>query len=225
MKERIDFDDYAERYEGLLQDQLSFFSVDRGYFSDYKAACMRGEIQRPVRHILDFGCGIGLTLPYLRKHFGQASLHATDISLKSLQYVKKTMPEVDVVEDSELDGHRFDLILVAGVMHHVPAAERPGVLKRLAGLLSDDGEVFVFEHNPFNPVTRRLVSTCPFDADARLISRRGLVELMGRTGALSPSRSGYCLFFPERLQALRPSEKFLRWLPLGGQYFVRAVKA
>jgi 2-polyprenyl-3-methyl-5-hydroxy-6-metoxy-1,4-benzoquinol methylase len=224
MTQRVDFDDYAERYEGLLKDQLAFFSADRGYFSDYKAACMRGEVQRPVSRILDFGCGIGLTLPYLRRHFPQASLSATDISAKSLEHVQKSVPDVEVIADSDLDQHRFDLILVAGVIHHVPPDERPGVFKRLANLLSRDGELFVFEHNPFNPVTRRLVSTCPFDTDAQIISRRALSALMRSTGALATSGSGYCLFFPERLQAMRPLEKGLRWLPLGGQYFVRATK-
>jgi len=34
----------------------------------------------------------------------------------------------------------------------------------------------------------------------------------------------YCLFFPQQLAALRPLEKYLRWLPMGGQYFVCASK-
>lgn len=224
MTQRVDFDDYAERYEELLQDQLAFFSVDRGYFSDYKAVCMRGELQRPVRHILDFGCGIGLTLPYLRKRFPQASVSATDISARSLEHVRKTVSGVEVIADVDLGPQRFDLILVAGVMHHVPPSERAAVFQRLAALLSDEGEVFVFEHNPFNPVTRRMVSTCPFDTDAQIISRRALMAQMRATGGLMPRGSGYCLFFPERLHALRPFEKALRWLPLGGQYFVRATR-
>lgn len=34
--------------------------------------------------------------------------------------------------------------------------------------------------------------------------------------------SGYCLFIPPRFSALRPIEKHLGWLPLGGQYWVSA---
>lgn len=225
MSQRVDFDDYAARYEGLLQEQLAFFSADRGYFSEYKAACLRDEIHGPVRRILDFGCGIGLSLPYVRKYFPEASVSATDISSGSLEHVRQNQPGVEVIADADLALQRFDLILVAGVVHHVPPAERTEMFKRLARLLSDGGEVFVFEHNPYNPVTRHLVSTCPFDADAQMLSRRRLMALMLGTTELVPQDSGYCLFFPERLQALRALEKALRWLPLGGQYFVRATKA
>lgn len=224
MSERVDFDHYAERYEELLQNQLGFFSSDRGYFSDYKVSLMRAGTTKSASRILDFGCGIGLTLPYLKKYFPDAVLHATDISSKSLERVAARWPGVQIIMDDELDKHRFDLILVAGVLHHVPVPERLSVLSRLGELLTHDGEVFVFEHNPFNPVTCRLVSACPFDADAVLISMRHLLNLMRSSRVLNPCGSGYCLFFPECLQPLRPIETALRWLPLGGQYFVRATK-
>jgi hypothetical protein len=32
------------------------------------------------------------------------------------------------------------------------------------------------------------------------------------------------LFFPSQLASLRPMEKYLSWLPLGGQYFVSGVR-
>ena len=34
----------------------------------------------------------------------------------------------------------------------------------------------------------------------------------------------YRVFFPAFLKILRPSEQFLKWFPLGGQYFVIAKK-
>lgn len=225
MAERVDFDDYADRYEGILQDQLAFFSADRGYFSEYKVMTIRATSKDKPRSILDFGCGIGLTLPYLKKHFPGASLYATDISRKSLDYVAKQHNNVTPLADADVDGHRFDLILVAGVLHHVPLSERPSLMLRLAHLLTPEGSLYVFEHNPFNPVTQRMVSTCPFDKDAHLLSRRRLLALMRESHALTPQASGYCLFFPERLHVLRRLESALRWLPLGGQYFVRATRA
>lgn len=225
MVERVDFDDYADRYEGMLQDQLAFFSADRGYFSEYKVMTMRANGLQAPRSILDFGCGIGLTLPYLQKHFPQASLYATDISRKSLDHVASHHPGVTALADADVDAHRFDLILLAGVLHHVPPAQRPALMERLARLLTPEGSVYVFEHNPYNPVTRRMVSTCPFDQDAHLLSRRDLLALMAQSGALKPKASGYCLFFPERLGGLRRLEPALRWLPLGGQYFVRAAQS
>ena len=81
----------------------------------------------------------------------------------------------------------------------------------------------IFEHNPNNPVTRRLVSTCPFDADAVLLPMRETVRRM-REAQFGIAEAGYCLFFPGPLAALRPLENFMGWLPLGGQYFVRGVR-
>ena len=92
-------------------------------------------------------------------------------------------------------------------------------MKRLESLLTKGGRLFVFEHNPFNPMTRRMVATCPFDEDAELITYRNMKRLVGESGGLQILAAGYCLFFPQSLSGLRPLEKFLRWLPAGGQYF------
>jgi hypothetical protein len=89
--------------------------------------------------------------------------------------------------------------------------------------LRTGGRLFVFEHNPYNPVTRHLVNTCPFDADAVLLTRAETVALL-KTAGLEPSAAAYCLFFPRLLAGLRPLETWLGWLPLGGQYFVAGRK-
>ncbi len=217
---RVDFDEYADRYEGLLKEQLGFFSKDRGYFSEYKVALAAAHMPIPPATILDFGCGIGLSLPYLKQHFPNAQLFATDLSEKSLAHVRKHFADVSVLLDGEVDGKSFDMIFVSGVFHHVPVEQRERVAKRLATLLSGRGELFVFEHNPFNPVTRHMVSTCPFDDDAVLISLKDMKRLLGDAAELQLTGSGYCLFFPQAMQRLRSFEKRLRKIPLGGQYFI-----
>ena len=93
----------------------------------------------------------------------------------------------------------------------------------MAGLLSDEGSLFVFEHNPFNPVTRRIVNTCPFDRGAVLLRPKEVSDLVRGTG-LETKERGYCLFFPGFLRGLRRLEKYLFWLPLGGQYYFKAFK-
>ncbi len=221
MKNRVNFDDYAENYEQLLQEQLAFFSGDRGYFSEYKVALIAGILERKPTRILDFGCGIGLSLPYLKQYFTHAEIYASDLSEKSMEYAKKKNENVTLLHDAELDGQQFDLIFVTGVFHHIPVNDRSGVMKRLAGMRSDKGALAIFEHNPFNPVTRHMVATCPFDEDASLMSLRSMKALI-KTADLHVAKSGYCLFFPEALKVLRPVESLLHSLPLGGQYFVMA---
>lgn len=221
---RVDFDEYSDRYEDLVAGQLAFFSKDRGYFSENKVSIVAERLGRSPERILDFGCGIGLNLPCLARRFPAAKLHATDISGQSLAHVRAKHPEVSVIEDRDLDGHAFDLIFVSGVFHHVPVGQREGVMNRLSSLLSAAGSLFVFEHNPYNPVTRRMVATCPFDGDAVLVSLPGMKALMRRGSGFAAVGGGYCLFFPESLGFLRPVEPWLRWLPLGGQHFTMGTR-
>lgn len=220
---QINFDDYAADYEDILQKQLAFFSKDRSYFSAYKVDIVADICRSSPARIVDFGGGIGLSLPHLTNRFPNAQIYATDLSVKSLEYVRRVHPNIQVLSDDQLDGYTFDLIFISAVFHHIPVAQRPVVMKKLAGLLTETGMLCIFEHNPFNPVTRHLVSTCPFDADAKLITARRMKALVNDTG-LHLSHSGYCLFFPQLLNRIRPLEKAMAWLPLGGQYFVTAER-
>lgn len=217
----INFDDYIDYYENLLEKQLSFFSKDRGYFSSHKVNLVDRFCQNKPTRIIDFGCGIGLSLPYLIERFKNAQIYATDLSKKSLEHVRNNYPGVRVLTDEQLENQSFDLIFIASIFHHVAVAQRPVLIRRLAGLLTEKGMLCVFEHNPFNPITRHMVSTCPFDVDAELISLREMKSLIALT-KLYLDHAGYCLFFPEVLKWLRPLEGSLSWLPLGGQYLVVA---
>ena len=220
--QKVDFDAYADDYESLLQDQLAFFSNDRGYFSNHKAAIASTLFDQPPPRILDFGCGIGLSLPYLNRYFPQSELFATDVSEKSLEHVRRTHGFATVLNNQDVDGLTFDLIFIAGVFHHIAPGERNAVIRRLKNLLSNDGKLCIFDHNPYNPVTQRMVSTCPFDEDAVLLTRQEMCGLLTQQAGLTVHAKRYCLFFPEPLKALTPLEKLLGWLPLGGQYYVVA---
>ena len=81
----------------------------------------------------------------------------------------------------------------------------------------------IYEHNPYNPLTRYAVKTCPFDENAVLLRKNEVKKLLENTG-LQTIIEEYRVFFPKLLKILRPSEQYLKWLPLGGQYFVVAKK-
>lgn len=219
---KVDFDEYSDNYEQLLRDQLSFFSGDRGYFSSYKIETIRELFPQPFKSILDFGSGIGLSLPHLVRLFPEAGISATDISKASLQHITEKFPEVTVLSDEVVHQNKFDLILVITVMHHVAPQLRGPLMNRLESMLTEGGKICIFEHNPYNPVTQRMVSTCPFDEDAVLLTRAQTKQLFYEHTKLKITRSGYTLFFPSQLAALRPVERYMTSLPLGGQYYVVA---
>jgi SAM-dependent methyltransferase len=184
---------------------------------------MRRRIGAPVARLLEYGCGIGRNIPYLREAFPDAAITGSDISVASLDLAREANPGVSFVpEGPEVDAAGpFDAIMVAGVFHHVPMAERTGAARSLFNRLVPGGVVFVFEHNPYNPVTRRIVSNCPYDEDAVLLKPAELQSLLAGAG-LVVERRAYCLFVPPRFSRLAGAEAALGWLPLGGQYWIEA---
>jgi len=223
VNKRVDFDEYTENYNQLLKEKTQFFSPSEEYFARYKVDIVRQQRTEPVRRVLEYGCGIGRNIPFLQQAFPGAEVIGTDISGASLDIARQENHDVAFfLEDGKAgDLGEFDLIFVAGVYHHIPPAERVNVSSTILRRLSPNGSLFVFEHNPFNPVTRRIVNTCPYDADAVLLSPRELKSILHEAG-FKIGRSAYCLFIPPSLRSLAPLEGKLGWLPLGGQYWVSA---
>ena len=221
MNDKVDFDKYTDNYNELLREGTQFFSSSEEYFARYKVDLVASrESARPVNRVLEYGCGIGRNIPYLQRAFPQAAMVGTDISAASLEQARRDYPQARFeVETADLDVGSFDLIFIAGVFHHIPPAERVAAAGAVARRLNPGGSVYVFEHNPYNPVTRRIVNNCPSDADAVLLKPLELKRLLAGAG-LAPAGDGYCLFIPPRFSRLAPLEKHLAWLPLGGQYWV-----
>lgn len=224
MTEKVDFDQYTDNYNELLRDGTQFFSSNEEYFAKYKVDLVRMHTLHPVKRVLEYGCGIGRNIAYLQAAFPGAEVLGTDISEVGLAMAAKGNPGVRFeTERPGLDIGTFDLIFVAGVFHHVAPLERADVSSTLKARLNASGTLFVFEHNPYNPITRRIVSTCPYDADAVLVKPSTLTSLLNGAG-MNTNRQGYCLFIPPKLNWLLPLENWLSWLPMGGQYWVSARK-
>ena len=223
MTNKVDFDDYTENYNQLLKEGTEFFSSSEEYFARYKVDLVRKHTNTPVNRILEYGCGIGRNIPYLQQAFPNAVIMGSDISSASLEIARRDNTGVEFFqEDENIElTSLFDVIFVAGVFHHIPVTQRRDVAKTLFKRLSPGGLLFVFEHNPYNPVTRRIVSNCPYDADAVLLKPSELKSILSEV-ALVVEHKAYCLFVPPSLSQLAWLESRLGWLPLGGQYWMQA---
>lgn len=223
------FDDFAEDYVDIHRKNLKITGESPEFFYRYKVTTLKNELGDFVpKKILDFGAGVGNSTKYFIEEFPNADIYLTDISEESLlkaeqRYGKSAnylLIEKDVIPENIKD---FDLIFSAGVFHHLTLESQKYWLNYLKGLLSTKGEMFIFEHNPYNPVTRLLVKNCPFDEGVTLVKSRNLEKLVSAAG-YSQIKKKYRLFFPSFLAFFRPLEKHLSWLPLGAQYFISVKK-
>jgi SAM-dependent methyltransferase len=217
------FDSHASNYEQALSDSLGIFGETSSYFAQYKLNILIECIdQHEIKSVLDYGSGVGSSIPCIREKFPDSEVWATDLSIKSLEILKSRYPLTQISETSALPKRYFDLIFVSCVIHHIPVSDRLEIMHQLFNYLSPNGRLCIFEHNPYSPITRRIVSNCEFDDGVVLINNSSLKKIILKVSPKSTIKSGYCLFFPSFLSKLFYFEKFLRWLPFGGQYFVIA---
>jgi len=226
MKNKVDFDDYTENYNRLLKEGTNFFSSNEEYFARYKVEIVRKQMCAPVCRLLEYGCGIGRNIPFLQEAFPGTLVVGSDISRASLEIARRDNIGVEFFQEDENVEftNLFDLIFVAGVFHHVPIEQRKAVAETLFNRLSPGGKIFIFEHNPYNSVTRRIVNNCPYDGDAVLLKPSELKKILTEA-ALIVERKAYCLFVPPRFSVLARLETGLGWFPLGGQYWVQARRS
>lgn len=225
-KPKVDFDDYTDNYNSLLRESTGFFTESEAYFAKYKVDILRRGVPATTKRLLEYGCGIGRNIPFLRAAFPEATIAGSDISAASLEIARKENPGVEFfLEQADTNvAEPYEVIFIAGVFHHIPVRERASVMKALYQRLAPGGTIVIFEHNPFNPVTRKIVNDCPYDKDAVLLKPSNLKTLLIDAG-LPVRRSAYCLFVPPSLSVLLPLEAKLGWLPLGGQYWVKATRS
>ena len=166
--------------------------------------------------------GRGNCVPHLQATFPDAALTALDVSARSLTHCKARAirPLETVCYDGQtlpFEDARFDLVFTACVFHHIPEDDHIRLLAEIRRTLTPEGRFVLFEHNPWNPLTRHAVATCPFDANAVLISAPEMRRRF-RAAGFGDVALRWTLFFPAALAPLRPLERGLGWLPLGAQY-------
>jgi SAM-dependent methyltransferase len=221
-----DFDRYGETYEQAVDSAIAFAGQEHDFYLEAKA---RRLLELTRRHLgagrpraLDVGCGVGLVDRHLSPRL---ELHGVDVSPAMVERAQAANPDVSyrVYDGRRLpfaDGE-FDVAFAICVLHHVDPTERGPLLAEMARVTRPGGLTLVFEHNPLNPLTRRVVRNCAFDEGVQLLGR-GELERLARAAGLRVVDSEYLLFVPWRADAL---ERALRRLPLGAQYVVAARKA
>ena len=122
------------------------------------------------------------------------------------------------------ESETFDLVTAVCVYHHVGLSDRDALTWDAFRVLRPGGVLCVIEHNPINPVTRRIVQRTPVDANANLLPHSEARRLVGSAG-FSCLDTRFFLYLPEiAFRRMCWLEAFLKHVPLGGQYALFAGK-
>jgi ubiquinone/menaquinone biosynthesis C-methylase UbiE len=227
-----EFDQYVRDYKEIIDRGAALTGESFEYFIELRVDLLAREIEAagaptPLR-ILDFGCGIGATEKVLRDRFPGARIEGVDSSAESLR-AAEAIGLRDVKfhfaegESLPFPDASFDLIYSNGTFHHIDHGKHGAVFAELQRVLRSGGHLFVFENNPLNPLMVRGMRQNPFDAGTKMLFPWYLRKVV-RRAALRARAPRYYVFYPKQLKRLRWSEKYLRSVPIGAQYYVWGTK-
>jgi SAM-dependent methyltransferase len=218
------FDQLSSSYEELLRDPLRdrFRGSESLFFHRRKAELIRRFFRRrglatSGLRFLDVGCGKGELLQLLQPGFARSA--GCDVSAGMMRRMAgiETRVQADPLKIPYGDVE-FDLVTAVCAYHHVSPANRLALTSEIRRVLRPGGVFCMIEHNPFNPVTRLIVSRTPVDFDAILLPASEARRLSAAAG-FAPLEQEYFLYFPRTIyRSLGWAEGFLAKIPLGGQY-------
>jgi ubiquinone/menaquinone biosynthesis C-methylase UbiE len=225
------FDEHAVGYRETHDKVVEMSGADSDYFSEYKIVeLLKFEKANDSLNILDFGWGDGNSSVFIRKHFSNANMFGADVSKASVKIAndKKISNAIFKVYDGvklPFDDNQFDVVFTSMVFHHIEHKLHTGILSEIKRVLKKGGRFYNFEHNPNNPLTRKVVRECEFDEDAVLLKPSYNKRITNESG-LKTEGLNYTLFFPRHklFKIFLGLEKMLSWCPIGAQYYIRAIK-
>ncbi|MGD0280888.1 MAG: class I SAM-dependent methyltransferase [Dissulfurispiraceae bacterium] len=229
-----EFDKYADSYETLHAENIRVTGFSPSYFDESKVREIYGYLrglgrEKESLNFLNFGCGIGKSEEFIRRYLPNSALYSIDVSRESIEASKERNRGLKNAVFEVFDGSRipfenkFGIIFAANVFHHIDFGKHLVVLRNLYERLDNGGVLFLFEHNPLNPLTRRAVNACEFDQDARLLNPSYTGRVLSASGFVW-KKLRFTIFFPKFLSFLIPLETYLRHVPFGAQYYYIAGK-
>jgi trans-aconitate methyltransferase len=219
------FDSYSKNYNELVDKALRQTGYDTNSLVVAKLLKLKSlfpSLSNKPLHLLDFGCGIGNLYGHLADFFPQATYTGVDLSKESILKARSRFPgdtNFQYYDAPDWETPKYDLIFASGVFHHIPHTDHAVLIEKLSSLLNQSGRLVIWEHNPINPLTQKIVKECIFDQDAILVPSRDIKNHF-RRASLSKIQIIYTTFFPKFLSVLNFMDPYLGWLPLGGQYVI-----
>jgi SAM-dependent methyltransferase len=223
------FDHYAGRYHNVLNRALAPSGEAAPYFARQRISWVQNKLQDlgfTPSTVLDYGCGIGGSVPFLSEFLRPIRILGVDISPESLSHARQEHQGKTIrFENCQhfFPPSEFELAFSNGVFHHIAPAQRPSALRYIHDSLVPGGVFAFWENNPWNPATRYVMGHCEFDKEALPVSPVEARKLL-RSNGFEVLHTSSQFYFPRALKWLRGLEPALAHLPLGAQYMVLARK-
>ena len=226
-----DFSDHVDSYRDEVGASVSFSGKDVDYFAKRKANQLLDVVARHQGDpkglsAVDIGCGVGVTDAHLVGKFG--GLSGIDVAPDAVKEAAVRNPTVSYGsydgQTLPYDDDSFDVAFTICVLHHVDRLDRRAFSAEMARVVRPGGLAVIFEHNPYNPLTRVAVSRCEFDKGVKLLNRREATDLLIGAGLELVERR-YMLFVPIDGPLATRVDRTLRRVPLGAQHYAVGRKA
>ena len=224
-----EFDTFIVNYREEQTKYLGPTGENSHYFLKLKARKLQEWVAKHLNYtpkkILDFGCGDGAMTNEVKKLFPNSTIYGVDPSSESIEIAKKEYPEIPFYVSRTtvpfFENNLFDVIYCAGVFHHIPYKEHADYIRELSRIVRPGGLLVLFELNPLNPGTQFIFIGHPMEVNAKMLFPWYTKKI---TSHFTYKETIFYCFFPHFLRFLRPLEKWLTKLPLGGLYGTIAQK-
>ena len=191
--DEVEFDKFADEYRDLHAANIKLSGESPEYFAEYKVADIAAELERDravARTALDFGAGVGYSVPFFARHLPSRARHVPRRLAqepRARRRAARGCGRVSAISTAAripyADG-TFDVALASCVFHHIPHDEHVALLAEIRRVL-DAGR----------PVVRvRAQSAEPADASRRqhLRVRRACGARAGADHAPPRARRRFC---------------------------------
>src|SRR6476661_5497605 len=131
--DEAEFDKFASEYRAMHAANIKASGESPEYFAEYKIvdlvrdSAALGALSTEPR-VLDFGAGVGYSVPFFARHLPAARVTCLDVSRKSLDV--GAARHGSAAEFTHFDGRKipfedgtFDVALASCVFHHIPHEE------------------------------------------------------------------------------------------------------
>ena len=206
-----EFDAYTANYNEEINKALNFSGLDIDFFArvknEYLVDILNARLDGAGKvKLLDVGCGVANAHKQLVGRVGELS--GIDVSTASITSSAPTQSRHPLRGIRRHPRPLCRPLARRGFCRQCVssrpgrAAIRPG--RDIRRVLRPGGLFAIFEHNPFNPVTKHVVDTCEFDKDAVLLKRRDSEALL-RASGFSDIKTRYIFAVPAAGRLLRRS--------------------